>query len=283
MVNPRWIWLLLATALLVSCASSIAQDPAADDAAVADDEMTWTDEPIWPVKRGVEPEADRLLRAMSEYIAAADAFTVTTEVAEDVVLDHGQTVSYGRESHIAVQRPGSIHARSSGEERDAQIVIHDGRCTLFNISTDVYAITDVPHVLGDAIDTIVERYGLNVPLADIVYEDPYAAFIPAVEYGYVVGTTKIAGVECHHLAFAQETIDWQVWIETGPHPLLRKIVITYKDEPGSPNYTAHLRDWNLAPRLSKHHFVFVPPVGADQAELLPIEEADDTTAMEDGS
>ena len=55
----------------------------------------------------------------------------------------------------------------------------------------------------------------------------------------------LLGKRCHHLAFAQEHVDWQVWIEDGAQPLVRKFVITYKDEPGAPQYTAIFFDWKL--------------------------------------
>ena len=108
-----------------------------------------------------------------------------------------------------------------------------------------------------------------MPAADIVYQDPYAGVIGSVDYGYVVGRASVDGVDCHHLAFAQETIDWQVWIQAGPKPLLRKLVITYKTEEGWPQYAARFSEWDLAPRISKHYFEFEPPAGADRVDFLP--------------
>ena len=226
-------------------------------------------EPIWPVKRGIDPAADRILRDWSEYLASAEAFTVTLEVAEDVLLPHGQMVQYCGVSKIALQRPGSAFASFRGEERRSNFAIHDGRCTLHNLEGNIYAVTEVPTLLDDAVDQIVEQYGLNVPAADIVYQDPYAGVIGAVDYGYIVGRASIDGVDCHHLAFAQETIDWQAWIQAGPKPLLRKLVITYKDDPGWPQYTARFTAWDLSPRLSKHYFEFEPPLGANKVDFLP--------------
>ena len=227
------------------------------------------DDPIWPVKRGIDPAADRILRDMSEYIAGVETFTFSLEVAEDVLLPHGQMIQYGGVSQVAVQRPGSLHGRFRGEERRSNVVIHDGRCTLHNLEANIYAVTEVPRLLDDAIDRIIEQYGLNVPAADIVSRNPYASVIGSVEYGYVVGRASIDGVECHHLAFAQEAIDWQVWIQAGPKPLLRKLVITYKDEPGWPQYTARIFQWNLSPRLSKRYFEYEPPADADKVDFLP--------------
>jgi hypothetical protein len=80
-------------------------------------------------------------------------------------------------------------------------------------------------------------------------------------------------VSCHHLAFSQETIDWQIWIEDGPRPVPRKLVITYKTEPGSPQYVARLSGWNFQPRFSKHFFTFEAPAGAGEMEFLTVENA----------
>ncbi len=263
--------------LFTACSITPAQDPAANEAEMqaqveysdAESGIGDFDDPIWPVKHGIDPAADRILRDWSEYLAGAKTFTVTVEVAEDVLLAHGQMIQYGGVSKVVVQRPGSVRVQFRGEERQSNVVIHDGRCTLYNVASDIYATTEVPTLLDDAIDKIVEKYGLNVPVADILYQDPYAAVIGAVDYAYVVGRANIDGVDCHHLAFAQETIDWQVWIQAGPEPLLRKLVITYKDDTGWPQYTARFPQWDLNPRLSEHYFEFEPPASADKVDFLP--------------
>ncbi len=267
-----------ATSVLIACAGAQSQDTElvtdmADiesvDIEQADAAFNEVDDPIWPVVSGVDPAADRILRNWSDYLASAAAFTVVLEIAEDVLLPHGQMIQYGKVSEVTVQRPGSLHAHGRGEERRVNLIIHDGRCTLIDLDSNIYAITDVPTPLDDAIDRIVERYGLNVPTADIVSQDPYASVIGAVDYGYVVGRASVDGVDCHHLGFAQEAIDWQVWIQAGPKPLLRKLVITYKTETGWPQYTARFSEWDLAPVLSKHHFEYEPPADADLVDFLP--------------
>ncbi|MHC4770813.1 MAG: DUF2092 domain-containing protein, partial [Planctomycetota bacterium] len=78
-----------------------------------------------------------------------------------------------------------------------------------------YAVTEVPPVIDDAIDTLFDKYGVSVPLSDLLYEDPYGILIPNVLAGRWVGRHSIDGVPCNHLAFTQELIDWQIWIEDG--------------------------------------------------------------------
>ncbi|MBV8173453.1 MAG: DUF2092 domain-containing protein, partial [Verrucomicrobia bacterium] len=63
-------------------------------------------------------------------------------------------------------------------------------------------------------------------------------------------------------------VDFQVWVAQGNQPLPRRIVITYKDEPGQPQFWAHLSNWNLAPVISDALFAFTPPNGADRVQFL---------------
>ena len=85
----------------------------------------------------------------------------------------------------------------------------------------------------------------------------------------MAGLHRVDGVPCHHLAFAQETIDWQIWIDAGPRPVPRKLLIHHKDERGAPKYSARLSGWDFHPRLSDGFFEFHPPDGAAEVEFLP--------------
>ena len=52
----------------------------------------------------------------------------------------------------------------------------------------------------------------------------------------------------------QEDIDWQIWIESGKRQIPRKIVITYKNLPGQPQFIAFLNDWVIDKSITD--FVF---------------------------
>lgn len=78
---------------------------------------------------------------------------------------------------------------------------------------------------------------------------------------------------CDQLAFSGEEVDWQIWIENGATPLPRKLVIHYKMRPGSPQYQARIRTWDLSPMHSAKQFEFVPPAGAERIEMVSIAHA----------
>ena len=52
----------------------------------------------------------------------------------------------------------------------------------------------------------------------------------------------------------------------------RKLVISYKQQPGTPRYEARLSHWQFFPRLADHAFTFDPPKDASEIEFLPTTE-----------
>ena len=223
---------------------------------------------------GVDAAADRILRQMSDYLATAVEFSFHADVTYDEALASGEEIEYGATADVSVRRPDRFHVEYRGDEGRRRVFFDGRTLTLYYPGVNVYAVTEVPPEIDGAVDLVFEKYGFSVPIADLVYSDPYSALTGGVETGFVVGLHPVDGVPCHHLAFSQEAVDWQIWIEDGPRPVPRKLVIIQKDEPGSPRYTATLSDWDFQPRLSDHYFEFHPPVGADETEFLPTEPAE---------
>jgi len=222
----------------------------------------------------VETYADRLLKEMGDYLKSAGAFTFHAESSYDAIDRNGQKIRYGGTTDVAMRRPGRLRSTFNGDERQTQ-TFYDGKTvTIYNAAINMYAVTKVPLDIDGAIDTIFDKYGVSVPLADIVYADPYSILIANVIEGRWVGRHSIAGVPCNHLAFIQESIDWQIWIEDGPRPVPRQVLITYKDEPGWPQYFARLSSWDFQPKFSDDYFKFQPPKGSDEMEFLVTSEVE---------
>jgi hypothetical protein len=206
---------------------------------------------------------------MSDYLAAAREFSFRADVAYDSVSVDGQKIQYGAVVQLSVRRPDRLHVLYDGDERRRQVVMAGDAFTILDQEANVYAGADVPPEVGAALDRIFETYGFSVPIADFVYPDPYETLMGSVEAGSLVGRHFVDGTPCHHLAFSQEAIDWQIWIEDGPAPLPRKLVITYRNEPGSPQYAATFSEWDLEPRIAESYFEFRPPEGSGKIEFLP--------------
>ncbi len=219
--------------------------------------------------REVGASARQILQEMSDYLATAEEMTFEADVSYDE-LSEGQMLQFGGRAKLALRRPDGVRARLDGDARQLEIVFDGRRITVHDAARNVYAQVEGPATVDDALDTLFERYGFTVPLADLLYSSPYEALMGSVQTGHVVGERTLDGVPCHHLAFTQEGIDWQIWVEEGGQPVPRQLLITYKEEPGAPQYVARLSSWRFQPRLSRALFDFDPPAGADAIDLQPV-------------
>ena len=224
---------------------------------------------------GVDKEADRILREMGEYLKTAREFTFRAEINYDEVEENGESIEYGGVAKMALRRPDKLRVVHSGDERQSQIIFDGQTFVLYDEAKGFYARKEMPSDIDTALDRMFERFDFTVPIADLAYADPYSTLIANVETGHVVGRHAVDGVPCHHLSFTQEAIDWQIWIEDGPRPLPRKLVITYREELGSPRYRAKMSGWDFQPRSSDHYFEFHPPVEAQEIEFLPVQETEE--------
>lgn len=218
---------------------------------------------------GADVQTDRILREAGAYLSRLSEFTFHAEVQYDVVSPDGRKLSYGGTVKASVRRPNGLHVSYAGDERTSTKVYDGETFTFYNVLANVYAQADIPGDLDAALDGAFDRFGFSVPIADLAYSNPYLVLSENIEDGFLVGRHAVEGTPCHHLAFSQETIDWQIWIEDGPRPLPKKLLITYKNEDGSPQYQAIITSWELEPRFGDSYFTFRPPAGSDAIEFLP--------------
>jgi hypothetical protein len=218
----------------------------------------------------IDPEADRTLREMGEYLSSAESFRFHAEITYDQVRSTGQKILLGGRVDASLSRPGSLHVHFQGDRRHRHILFSNRTFTYFNVLKNLYAQMSVPAELDDALDDAFEKAGFSVPISDFFYADPYLTLIENARSGRVVGLHPVDGKPCHHLAFTHDTIDWQIWIEEGAKPVPRRMVITYKTELGEPQHTATFVEWEFNPRLSNAYFEFRPPAGSAEIDFLPV-------------
>jgi len=223
-------------------------------------------------KPGIHPRADAMLRAMGNYLKNAGEFSFRTEVNYDQVLDSGQKILYGRRAEISMRRPDRLHILVNGDLIHERIWYDGKTFILMDLWDEEYVKIDVPPRIDEALDFMAREYGISSPVSDVLYADPYKILMENVVTATYVGQSVVRGVPTHHLAFTQNSIDWQLWIEDGAHPVPRKSVITYKNVTSSPQFTVWLSDWNFAPRLADSLFEFLPPDGAHEVGMSPIEQ-----------
>jgi hypothetical protein len=203
---------------------------------------------------------------MGSFLAKTGRFAFEAEETFTVIEDREPKIDLTTIRRVAIVRPNRAAADTTGDTLN-RASWYDGKSlTILDKEHNTYAVLDAAPTIDRTLDKMEDEYGVVLPLTDILYSDPYAVLIQKVNYGRYLGLHLAAGVQCHHLVFAQDTIEWQIWIDAGERPVPRKLVITYVSEPGEPEYTAILRRWRLNPDLPDKLFVFEPPEGARRVD-----------------
>jgi len=241
---------------------------------VAQTEVPWPSSQTQEVveEPAIEPEADEILKQMGDYLKSVNEFIMSADTSFDIVLDSGQKIQDSATVTAAVRKPNRFQSISNSGDSLKRFWFDGSTVTIFNPKFNFYAVTEVPDSIDKAIEVITTKYNFSAPLSDFALDDPYQEVIDNVESGFYVGMDNIGGILCHHLAFSQPGIDWQIWIQDNPkRPLPRKVVITYNDFPKAPQYTAYLHGWNMSPILSDDLFTFNAPEKAVKIDFLPLE------------
>src|SRR5262249_1282210 len=98
--------------------------------------------------------------------------------------------------------------------------------------------------------------------ADLLSPNVYAQMMPNVKDVKDLGTGFIRGIECDHIAFQTDEVDWQLWIAHGNRPYPVRVIFTSKKVAGSPQYQIDVSDFKTGHAVSTPDFDFVPPPGA---------------------
>jgi hypothetical protein len=218
----------------------------------------------------IDPRADEWLKRMGQYLAEAKMFSVKAEVWQDIDLSSGQRVQAGRELQFQVRRPNRLHVEVRSTRRNRDLIFDGSAIVLMNRAENFYGKIPTKGGLDEVLDTASDRFGISMPLDDFLRSDPYKDLREKVTAARDIGPITVIGTRCEHLVFSQDNLDWQVWIEEGARPVPRKFVITYKDEPNSPQFTAIFSDWDFTTPLPDFVFKFEPPPGAAQIEVTDI-------------
>ena len=218
----------------------------------------------------VDPRAEALLKEMGAYLAESKQFSFRADIDFDEMLPSGQKVQLSAIEDVAVRRPDRAYIEYQGD-LGAKRLWYDGKhVTLFDGAENVWASAQAPNKIDAALDHMLAKTNFQPPLADFLFSNPYEILKQNAQLGAYLGLHDAGGVRCHHLAFVDKNIDWQIWIEDGTQAVPRKLVVTYKLLPGSPQFAALLSDWNLNERLADAVFTPLIPDGAMQLDFATV-------------
>lgn len=217
----------------------------------------------------LDPEARAILMEMAEFISKAPAFSVTLRSAYDAIQEDGQYIEFGERRHVLLQRPDQLRVESERSDGEHNLVLFDGKkITGFKADDNIFAQVEKPGTIDEALIYLVRDLQFKLPLARMLhtgFAQQLEKMITAVSY---VEEDVLFDVVTDHLAVRAENIDMQLWVAQGDEPLPRRIVITYMNAPGQPQFRGDFTDWSLAPKVAADSFTFTPPADAEQVPVI---------------
>jgi len=220
------------------------------------------------------PDPKQILQQMCDFLKQQQQFSFKAEVTDDRVYRGGRKLQYSLDMEAFVRRPDKLRLNGDGDLEDKQLIFDGKTLTLYDKDKNFYGAIEVAGDYDAALDKASKEYGLHVGLAELGGNRLAEHANQGLTNALYVGLSKVRGVPCHHLAFDKENVHYQLWIDTGEKPLLRKVVVTQKKLPFAPQWTAYLADWNFSPQLADNLFTFTPPAGAQKIDFLPVKKAE---------
>ena len=231
----------------------------------------------------IDPESMSDLVESLEFLSKAGKFSFTSETEYDAFQGNGQKIEFGSVHKITVERPDKVYAEVEERDGTKKVFIFDGKDIYFSdFERNVYASVHRPGDINQAIDYFTEDLQMPLPLGQLISTDVAEMIKKEVYAGGFVEESTINGVPCEHLAFRTQDIDFQVWVTSEGDPLQMRLVIDYKDSPGSTQFRATFKDWNFKPAVSDSLFVFKPGDGMQQIAFAPLLRQEIKTGVKEG-
>jgi hypothetical protein len=220
-----------------------------------------------------EADAKRLLKAMSDYVAAQQAISFDYDSILEVITKDGQKLALASSGAVVLNRPDKIRATRSGGHVDVEMSFDGKTLTVLGKNLNIYAQQDVPGTIDNLVDAL-RKQNRPLPAADLLLSDPYEALMLDVVDVKDLGSGVIGGMECDYLAFRAKEVNWQIWIAQGDRPYPCRYVISSTFMDGEPQYSIQIRDWKAGDEVAATDFSFTNPTDAKQVDPKDLKGTD---------
>jgi hypothetical protein len=216
----------------------------------------------------VSDEALGVLRKMSDYVSGLKAFSMSVEDIRDETRS-GTTVQSRTRQDFVVARPNKLRLRTKGTHVDADVSFDGNMFTVRDRGKGTYASVGMPGTLDTLIRRLYKRDGFVVPVADLLYADPYAAVTAGITQARHMGERVMDGKRCYHVACASGNVRWQVWVQAEGKPIPRRILVDYPGRHSVRRYVAKVSD--IRPiQAGTDSFVAAPAEGMKKEDLKSV-------------
>ena len=209
-----------------------------------------------------EANARNQLKAMSDYMASQKALSFDYDTSLEIVTTENQKLSLASSGTTTINRPDKLRVTRTGGFADVELLFDGKMVTMVGKNAKAYAQAAAPSTIDSLVDTLRTKYHRPLPGADLVMSNIHDQLMPEITNAKDLGSGVINGVECDHLAFRTNDVDWQIWIAQGERPYPCRYVITSTQMNRAPAYSIDLRNFKTGDAVAAASFAFKAPVSA---------------------
>jgi len=219
-------------------------------------------------QKDIDPLALKVLKAVTNPIRDAKAFSFRTRGIREYLGSNGQMITYFTTSDITVERPDKLRVDFKGRGHQVQLYFDGGQTVLYAPEPKLYAVVPSASKTLDDVLQDLEKRDVFLPAKNLLATDPYQTLVPHIKTGYVIGQVQMYDKPVHQLAFTEKDAEYQLWVPGEPNPRIQGLEVINMALAREPRVMLEFSDWNLSPQIQADTFSFKKPADAKQIDFL---------------
>lgn len=202
-----------------------------------------------------EIDSRTLLSRISSKLSSAITLKVSIVTGYDVMQEIGQKLEFGDKREVYIERPQNILVKIQERRGDRHQFLYNGKMINYSSPDEkVYAEVELEGNIEDAIKHFTDDLQTHLPLSELFSVNLNDTINQKVTSSAIVDRVYINGKTTHHIAMRTEEIDAQIWADVSTD-LPAKIILTYKHEPGQPQFRAVFDGWEIDQVVDSSNFL----------------------------
>ncbi len=207
------------------------------------------------------------IRRCADFLAAQENISVQADVAYEVLQPNGQMLEFGGTRDFLIRRPDRLRFEAVNRDGNVTQFFFDGNSiSIDKPNEDAYVRIERPGTYYAAMDYLVDDLGAPSALDDFFSENLAEGVETKIVSGFFVQRVMLDDHVCEQLAWRTKDVDVQLWVREGEEAVPCRVVITYVNFEGHPQFSADFHDWDFAPDVDDELFTFIPPESAEQLQ-----------------
>ena len=239
----------------------------------------------------VEPKAAEALQRMADFYRGMKSLRLELEVQlhmQSEGLKQELTSSWT----IALARPNRLAITHKAGQGGFHFICDGSNTFVFIPQAKRYLQQPAPASLDQYFESPTEVGNLlqhGIPFfSTLMAPQPYRLLLADVDSVKYLGTEMWQGAECHRVRGVQKQFDWDMWLETGKQPLVRKVIMDMSKgmqaaAAAAPQMTNAqwqmeilFNQYEMNPAVADAAFQFTPPATAKKVDSFrPQQQEDD--------